>query len=139
VSLTAAKCDALPIRATCRNLSVFKIATESAESELTVGTHHANVCVGSNVPLRPLVAVPITQHHAFGSHTNTDRNTNGNAYCYSYWNSNSNADTECYTDSDDYSYGDADGYTKAYAHAKARTDAEASAVTAAETVSVLFR
>jgi hypothetical protein len=135
VSLTAAKCDALPIRATCRNLSVFKIATESAESELTVGTHHANVCVGSNAPLRPLVAVPITQHHAFASHTNTDRNTNGNAYCYSYWNSNSNADTECYTDSDGYT----DDYAKAHANAKARTDAKASSVTAAETVSVLFR
>ena len=135
MSLTAAKCDALPIGATCRNLSVFKIATESAESELTVGTHHANVCVGSNAPLRPLVAVPITQHHAFGSYTNTDRNTNGNAYCYFYWNSNSNADTECYTDSDGYT--DADGYTDNCA--KARTDAEASAVTAAENVSVLFR
>jgi len=135
VSLTAAKCDALPIRATCRNLSVFKIATESAESELTVGTHHANVCVGSNAPLRPLVAVPITQHHAFASHTNTDRNTNGNAYCYSYWNSNSNADTECNTDSDGYT----DDYAKAHADAKARTDAKASSVTAAETVSVLFR
>jgi hypothetical protein len=29
-------------------------------SELTVGTHHANVCVGSNDPVRPLVAVPVT-------------------------------------------------------------------------------
>jgi hypothetical protein len=71
------------------------------------------------------------QHHAFGSHTNTNRNTNGNCY----WNTDRNADTECYTDSDGYSYGDTDDYTKAHAHAKARTDAKASSVTAAETVS----
>ena len=29
-------------------------------SELTVGTHHANVCIGSDDPVRPLVAVPVT-------------------------------------------------------------------------------
>jgi len=82
------------------------------------------------------------QHHAFGSHTNTDsdteRNTNGNTYRHSYWNSNGNADTECYTNSDGYSYGDADGHTDNYAeadaHTKARTNAKASSVTAAETV-----
>ena len=78
------------------------------------------------------------QHHAFGSHTNTDsdaeRNTNGNTYRHSYWNSNGNADTECYTNSDGYSYGDADSYAKAHAHAKAGSDAKASSVTAAETV-----
>ena len=70
--MTAAECDALPIRATRRNLSVFKIATESAESELTVGTHHANVCVGSNAPLRPLVAVPVTPHHVRQSRRGID-------------------------------------------------------------------
>lgn len=29
-------------------------------SDLTAGTYHADVCVGSNDPLRPLVAVPVT-------------------------------------------------------------------------------
>jgi hypothetical protein len=29
-------------------------------SELTVGTHNANICVGSNDPVRPLVAVAVT-------------------------------------------------------------------------------
>jgi hypothetical protein len=29
-------------------------------SELTAGTYHANVCVGSSDPVRPLVAVPVT-------------------------------------------------------------------------------
>jgi hypothetical protein len=29
-------------------------------SELPIGTHHANVCVGSNDPLRPVVGVPVT-------------------------------------------------------------------------------
>ena len=29
-------------------------------SQLTVGTHQANVCVGSNDPLRPLVGVPLS-------------------------------------------------------------------------------
>lgn len=29
-------------------------------SDLTIGTYHANICVGSNDPVRPLVAVPVT-------------------------------------------------------------------------------
>ena len=72
------------------------------------------------------------QHHAFGSHTNTDSDTERNTYCHSYRDSNGNADTECYTNSDGYSYGDADGYTDNYT--KAHTNTKTSSVTAAETV-----
>jgi len=36
-----------------------EITVHMDASELTVGTHHANVCVGSNDPVRPLVAVPV--------------------------------------------------------------------------------
>ena len=36
------------------------VTVEMDASKLTVGTHHANVCVGSNDPVRPLVAVPVT-------------------------------------------------------------------------------
>ena len=64
------------------------------------------------------------QHHAFGSHTNTDSDTERNTYCHSYRDSNGNADTECYTNSDGYT----DNYTKAH------TNTKTSSVTAAETV-----
>jgi hypothetical protein len=37
-----------------------KVTVHMDASDLTVGTHHADVCVGSNDPLRPLVAVPVT-------------------------------------------------------------------------------
>ena len=80
------------------------------------------------------------QHHAFGSHTNTDSDTERNTYCHSYWDTNSNADTECHANSDGYSYRDADGYSYGDAHgytdnyAKAHTNTKTSSVTAAKTV-----
>ena len=37
-----------------------EVTVQMDASELTVGTHHANVCVGSDDPVRPLVAVPVT-------------------------------------------------------------------------------
>ena len=36
------------------------VTVQMDASELTVGTYHANVCVGSNDPVRSLVAVPVT-------------------------------------------------------------------------------
>jgi hypothetical protein len=37
-----------------------EVIVQMDASELTIGTHHANVCVGSNDPVRPLLAVPVT-------------------------------------------------------------------------------
>ena len=37
-----------------------EVTVQMDASELPVGIHHANVCVGSNDPLHPLVAVPVT-------------------------------------------------------------------------------
>jgi hypothetical protein len=37
-----------------------EVSVHMDASELSVGIHHANVCVGSDDPVRPLVAVPVT-------------------------------------------------------------------------------
>src|SRR4029078_10598674 len=37
-----------------------EVIVQMEASELTLGTHHANVCVGSNDPVHPLVGVPVT-------------------------------------------------------------------------------
>ncbi len=37
-----------------------EVAMHMDASDLTAGTYHANVCVGSNDPVRPMVAVPVT-------------------------------------------------------------------------------
>jgi len=63
-------------------------------SKLTVGTHQANVCVGSNDPVRSLVAVPVTPE--------------GDRGCYSYSDAHSisNADTNSYGYTDTHSHSD---------------------------------
>jgi hypothetical protein len=37
-----------------------ELTAQMDASELTIGTYHANVCVGSNDPVRPLLTVPVT-------------------------------------------------------------------------------
>ena len=37
-----------------------EVTVQMNASQLTVGTHQANVCVGSNDPLRPLIGVPVS-------------------------------------------------------------------------------
>ena len=62
-------------------------------SELTVGTYHANVCVGSNDPVRSLVAVPVTLTvTGGGTPTPTPiNNTDATATATPTW------DAECHT------------------------------------------
>jgi hypothetical protein len=48
-----------------------EVAVHMDASDLTPGTYHADVCVGSNDPVRPLVAVPVTLTVTGGSPTPT--------------------------------------------------------------------
>ena len=66
-------------------------------SELTVGTYHANVCVGSNDPVRSLVAVPVTLTVTGGGTPSPTHSYSHACYGYSYTNSYAYWDAECHT------------------------------------------
>jgi hypothetical protein len=90
-------------------------------SKLTVGTHQANVCVGSNDPVRSLVAVPVTPE--------------GDRGCYSYSDAHSisNTDTNSYGYTDTHSHTHSDRNSTSYADTNANSDSHAGADTCRDT------